>query len=161
MKYPSLTPLYRCLAALALAAFLAPAGAVEQEYPYRDFNTMTPSGTVEFEITSVKLIVGGTWGEGVLHYQGQRYPLRVSALSVGGFGVKSMKGQADVFGLESIDDFPGTYGGGAVGFTVGDASAGKAVLENGRKVVLRLKLQESEGLQMSTGLSGFEIEFAQ
>jgi len=130
-----------------------------EEQEFRDFSKMEPSGTVELDVTSVKLIAGAQWGSGTLRYQGKDYPLKVKALSVGGIGIKSVKGSGNVYDLKRLEDFAGKYGGGVVGATVGTKGAGKLTLENGKRVVLQLSVTDSAGAQLSVGLEGVEIEF--
>ena len=65
---------------------------------------MEPSGRVEFDITSVKLIAGAQWGSGTLRYEGKNYPLKVKALSVGGVGYKEVKASGSVYDLKRLED---------------------------------------------------------
>lgn len=141
---------------------LAVAFADEQR-DVRDYSKMTPSGTVEFDATSVKFLVGSSWGQGVLHYQGQSYPFKTKSLTAGGIGYREMKGSGNVYELDNLEDFPGIYAGGGAGVTIDKKtmSATETVLENGKGVVLRLTITDSEGLQLSASAGGIEIEFLQ
>jgi len=132
-------------------------GTAENEY--RDFSKMTPSGTLTFEVKSLRLLAGGSWGKGTLDYQGKTYPLKVVALTVGGVGYRSFEGTADVYDLNELSDFEGNYEGGAAGATIGNKGGGVTTLENKKRVVLKAKATESSGAQLSIGLSGVEIEF--
>ena len=152
---------YYSMLAIALVMFLTGAtyATSHQEQEFRDFSTMEPSGTVEFDITSVKLIAGAQWGSGTLRYQGKAHPLKVKALTAGGVGIKTVKGSGNVYDLKRLEDFAGKYTGAGVGATVGTKGAGKLTFENGKRVVLQLTVTDSAGAQLSVGLGGVEIEF--
>ena len=109
------------------------------EERYIDFSKETPSGTVEIRATSFKLLLGGSWGSGTLHFQGKAYPFKAKALSVGGIGYQEIDAGGDVYFLKKLEDFPGTYRGGSAGATAGTASKGMATLENTKGVILKLK----------------------
>lgn len=145
-------------AAFALLMTGSAYASSHEEQEFRDFSKMEPSGTVEFDITSVKLIAGAQWGSGTLRYQGKAYPLKVKALSAGGVGIKTAKGSGNVYDLKRLEDFAGKYGGGTVGATVGTKGAGKLTFENGKRVVLQFTVTDSAGAQLSLGLEGVEIE---
>jgi hypothetical protein len=127
---------------------------------YRDFSSMPVSGTMSFEVTSVKLIAGASWGEGTLSYQGKDYPIKVKSLSAGGIGYRTMKGEGKVYDLNRLEDFPGIYGGGTAGATAANAGGGVATLENSKRVVIQAEVTDSEGLQLSLSAGGIQIEFA-
>ena len=130
-----------------------------EEQEFRDFSKMEPSGTVEFDATSIKLIAGVQWGSGTLSYQGKDYPLKVKALSAGGIGIKSVKASGNVYDLKRLENFAGKYSGGTAGATAGTKGGGKLSFENGKRVVLNLTVTDSAGLQLSVGLAGVEIKF--
>ena len=147
----------RMMLVLAAVMLVNATGYTAEEY--RDFSKMEPSATVEFDITSVKLIAGASWGSGTLHYQGKDYPLNVKALTAGGVGYKEVKGSGNVYDLKNLEDFPGTFSGGTAGATAGTKGIGAVTLENPRRVVLQLTVTDSKGLQLSVGLGGVEISF--
>jgi len=151
----------RPMLAIVLVMFMAGLtyAASHEEQEFRDFAKMEPSGAVEFDVTSIKLIAGAQWGSGTLHYQGKEYPLKVKALSAGGIGIKKVKGSGNVYDLKRLADFAGKYGGGTAGATAGKKGVGKITFENGNRVVLQLTVTDSAGLQLSVGLGGVEIEF--
>ena len=120
---------------------------------------MEPSGTLEFDVTSVKLIAGVSWGTGTLNYEGKSYPLKVRAGTAGGIGYRSMKGTGEVYMLEKLEDFPGIYGGGGAGVTVADKGTGTTSMENGKGVVINAKVTDSTGAQLALSAGGIEIAF--
>jgi len=132
--------------------------AQESAPNYTDFDNMTPDATIEIRAKSFKLLLGGAWGEGVLHYQGKAYPFKAKAGSVGGVGYKSVDATGEVFRLESLDDFAGFYTGGALGATAGSKGSTGVALENGKKVVIRLDAA-GKGLQLSASLGSLNISW--
>ena len=145
--------------ALAMLVSSLSYAADSSEQEFRDFSKMEPSATVEFDVTSVKLIAGASWGSGTLHYQGKEYPLNVKALSAGGVGYREIKGSGNVYDLKNLEDFPGVYSGGTAGATAGTKGMGAITLENMQRVVLQLTVTDSQGLQVSLGLGGVEVAF--
>lgn len=144
-----------------IAAITAHADSHEGDREFVDYSKMTPSATMEFDITSVKLIAGASWGTGTLHYQGKSYPLKVKSGSVGGIGYRSMKGTGKVYELNKLEDFAGIYGGGAVGATVGTKGGGSSTIENGKGVVIKATATDSSGAQLALSAGGIEIAFAE
>jgi len=145
------------LALVASMAAIADQKAADEEY--RDFSKMTPSATMDFDVTSVKLIAGASWGTGNLHYEGKVYPLKVKAGSAGGIGYRSMKGTGKVYELKKLEDFPGIYGGGTAGATIGNKGGGDSTIENGKGVVIMATATDSSGAQLALSLGGIQIEF--
>ena len=146
-------------AALLATSIVAASGHTE-EPNHRDFSKMPISGTLVFDVTSVKLIAGASWGSGSLSYQGKDYPIKVKSLSAGGVGVRSMKGEGKIYALNRLEDFPGIYGGGTAGITAGTAGGGVATLENDNRVVIQLSVTDTKGLQLALSAGGIQIEFA-
>lgn len=146
--------------AALLTASVVYASEHTNESTYRDFSNMPVSGTVTFDVTSVKLIAGASWGTGTLTYQGKDYPIKVKSVSAGGIGYRSMKGEGKVYELNRLEDFPGIYGGGAAGVTAGTAGGGVSTIENSKRVVIQAKVTDSEGVQLSLSAGGIQIEFA-
>ena len=148
-----------------LCAFLLVVGGMssayaEDEIPeqrYIDFDKETPSGSVEISGKQIALIVGGGWGSGVLHYQGEDHPFKISGLKAGGVGYVEIEAAGEVYFLNKLEDFPGMYRQGAVG-----AAAVKggmmATAENSKGVILRLKAK-TEGVALNLGLGGMSIRF--
>jgi len=144
-----------------IAAITAHADSHGEDNKFTDYSKMTPSATMEFDITSVKLIAGASWGTGTLHYQGKSYPLKVKSGSVGGIGYRSMKGTGKVYELKKLEDFAGIYGGGTAGATVGKKGGGASTIENGKGVVIKASATDSSGAQLALSAGGIEIAFAE
>lgn len=118
-----------------------------------------PSGTVDIQAKSLRLLVGGNWGSGVLHYQDNDYPFTVRGLTVGGVGFTEVDATGDVYFLNNLQDFEGTYGAATIGATVGKGKGG-GEFENSKGVVIRLKAK-SKGVALSLGTGGIEVKFAE
>ncbi|MCP4286172.1 MAG: hypothetical protein GY792_17270 [Gammaproteobacteria bacterium] len=143
---------------LALLASVSAYSDQVKDNEFTDFNKMAPSAMIDFEITSVKLIAGASWGTGTMQYEGKSYPVKVSAGTVGGVGYRSMKGTGKVYKLNKLEDVAGVYSGGIAGATIGNKGGGVSTLENGKGVVIKATATESSGAQLSIGLGGLEIE---
>lgn len=156
---PTLLKRAKWLPALTIAfiTFTAAHAQDTEENNFQDFSKMTPSGTLTFEVTSVKLLAGGSWGEGTLSYQGAEYKLKVTALSAGGVGYRTMQGTGEVYKMKELADIEGVYRGGTAGATVGTMGGGVSTIENGKGVVIRTKVTDSTGAQLSLSLGGLEI----
>jgi len=156
MKIRDLVQTLLCAFCL-LYAGMSPVYAEEApEQRYIDFDKETPSGTMELEGKQIALIVGGGWGSGVLHFQGQDYPFKVTGLKAGGIGYVEMDAVGDVYFLEKLEDFSGKYGTAAIGATMVKGGV-VATVENGKGVILRLKAKSS-GAALNLGVGGMSIK---
>jgi len=142
-----------------LASVSAYADSHEGDNKFTDYSKMTPSATMDFDVTSVKLIAGASWGTGNLNYQDKVYPLKVKSGSAGGIGYRSVKGTGKVYGLKNLEDFAGVYTGGTAGATIGNKGGGDSTLENGKGVVIKAMATDSSGAQLALSVGGIEIAF--
>ena len=114
------------------------------------------SGVVEIRVTKAGFIVGVGGGEGVLIFQGRRYPLSIGGISVGatiGASTTDLIGRAHP--LHQAADIAGTYT--AIGSGVAVAGGvGSVRLRNERGVVLDLRGRKV-GLEFSVNVSGMRI----
>jgi len=116
----------------------------------------TPSGTVVIDETQVMLIVGGDSGHGTLTFQGNDYKFKAKGLKVGGIGVHKMDLTGEVYHLNNLADFTGLYAEAEAGV---DVLKGKGYysLKNDKGTVMHLR-SKSEGVALSVGVEGFDIE---
>lgn len=142
-----------------MAIVAIPVVAAAEKPEHRDLSKMEKTGALTFEITSVKLIAGASWGKGTLHYGGNSYPIKVKAASAGGIGYRSIKGVGDVYNLKRLEDFEGVYAGGTAGVTVSDMGGGSSMLENGKEVMIRAKVTDGKGVQLALSAGGIQIQF--
>jgi hypothetical protein len=143
--------------ALPLSAF-ADDTVLDNSVTNPDKPELVESGTMEVEATQVRLILGGSKGAGVLHFNGKDYNFKLSGASVGGVGVTSVKAACTVYNLNDISDFPGTYSGGSVG-AVAVEGVGASSWENTKNVVINCKAETAEGLALNLGLNAVTVEF--
>jgi len=116
---------------------------------------LVESGTLEVSAKQMRLIVGGTKGTGVLHFNGKNYKFKMSGASLGGVGVTKVDAVGTVYNLNDIKDFPGTYAGMGVGATAVEG-AGASTWEN-KGVVVKMK-SKTEGLALNMGMNAITIE---
>ena len=146
-------------AALPLSA-LAAETITDNKVTNPDHPPLVESGTIEVKAESIRLILGGSKGTGVLHYQGKDYHFKMSGGSVGGVGVTKVDSVGVVYNLKSIEDFPGTYSGGSVGAVAGKGVGGSS-WENPKHVVLKMHAKSAEGLALNLGLNAVTVELVQ
>ena len=147
---------------LAVAASSVPVSAQVADHKPRhtaeEIAKAKPSGRIEVTAEQIRLLVGGAQGRGTLYYGGKQYPFTLKAVTAGGVGVTKVNATGDVYFLDKLEDFPGTYSAVTIGATVG-AGAGGSQYENNKGVFISVK-SKSEGLALSLGLGAVSVEFA-
>src|SRR4051794_37467333 len=133
-----------CATALAgLAACANPSGSMSlQGKPL--------SGYVHMNEVQAAYLGSGSAGSGTLNYQGQAYPFSVGGLGVGGIGISTIRARGEVYGLQRLSAFPGTYAQGRFGFALGTKSGGDLWLQNANGVIMHLAAKRT-GLMLSLG----------
>ena len=119
------------------------------------FAAETPSGTVVIDETQVMLLLGGSLGGGTLLVGSESYHFKVSGLKLGGVGVHKVHLTGDVYHLNHINDFAGTYVAAEAALTVVKGRGG-FWLRNGKGVVLSIGAH-SDGLALGLGVEGLKI----
>ena len=113
-------------------------------------------GTVRIRIFKAGFIIGGSAGEGVLTYQGRRYPLSIGGSSYGfTFGASETHFHGTVSNIRRPSDVSGVYAQGGAGAAVG-RGVQAIVLTNQNGAVLELS-GEQDGLIVSLDLSGLAL----
>jgi hypothetical protein len=116
-----------------------------------------PSGTVTLESTSIALGIGVEWGHGTLTLNnGSTHKFEVKGISVVDLGISKVEATGDVFDLKNIADFPGDYSAVKAGATFAKKSAGDVILQNEKKVQIRLT-PKGTGVQLTAGFGGVVI----
>lgn len=111
-----------------------------------------PSGTVSIDETQFAFILGGTRGGGTVTFHGKEYPFKIGGITAGAnVGVSKMSAAGEVYDLEDIAKFPGTYTKLDVSITLGGGVGGLR-LKNENGVIMRLE-SRTEGLQLNVGSS--------
>jgi lipid-binding SYLF domain-containing protein len=113
-------------------------------------------GTVRIRIFKAGFIIGGSAGEGVLTYQGRRYPLSIGGLSYGfTFGASETRFHGAVRNIRRPSDISGVYAQVGAGAAV-VRGAQAIVLTNQHGAILELT-GEQNGLIVSLDLSGLAL----
>jgi lipid-binding SYLF domain-containing protein len=113
-------------------------------------------GTISIRIFKAGFIVGGSAGEGVLTFHGQRYPLSIGGLSYGfTFGASETRFHGTVSNIHRPSDINGVYAQGGAGAAVGRGAQAIA-LANQNGALLTLSGEQS-GLIVSADLSGLAL----
>ena len=139
-------PIRRYFMAAGLVIFAAAAApAMAQER----------SGDITFTGGDIAAGVGISWGDGQLHYKGKTYPFTLSGLSVADVGIAKIDAAGDVYNLQRVEDFPGSYAAVSVGTTVAGGGA-LAAMENQNGV--RIYIQSSAvGFKLNLSTDGVTI----
>jgi hypothetical protein len=111
---------------------------------------LAPDGTIDMHQVQVAYLASGGGGSGTLYYQGAAYPFTVGGVGIGGIGASTISASGEVYKLNSLSQFPGTYGQARYGFAIGTDSAGDLWLQNESGVILHLKAKR-KGLMLSLG----------
>jgi hypothetical protein len=117
-----------------------------------------PSGTIEVSAEQLRLLVGGASGKGTLHYKGKQYPFTIKALTAGGVGYTKVTATGDVYFLDKLEDFAGTYSAATIGAALGKGVGGSQY-ENNKGVFISVK-SKTEGVALNLGLGGVEVTLA-
>lgn len=110
----------------------------------------SPSGFVEMHEVQAAYIGSGAGGGGTLYFHGREYPFGLGAAGIGGIGLSTVEANGDVYNLERVEQFPGTYGQARYGFAIGTESGGDLWLQNEQGVILHLKAKRT-GLMLTLG----------
>jgi hypothetical protein len=123
-----------------------------------DIAKAKPSARIEATAEQIRLILGGAQGRGTLYYGGKQYPFTMKAVTAGGVGVTKVSATGDVYFLEKLEDFPGTYSAVTIGAAV-VGGAGASQYENNKGVFISVK-SKTEGVALNLGAGAVSIAFA-
>ena len=115
----------------------------------------TPVANISFHGGSVAFIGGVNWGSGRMRYQGRRYGLKVSGVSIGAIGASSYDAVGQIYNLRRASDVEGAYAAVEASATAG-AGAGEIDMKNDKGVEIRAH-STSAGLKLQLGGSGVNI----
>jgi hypothetical protein len=119
----------------------------------------TDTGKVTLESKSVAIGIGVSWGDGVLEYQGKKYPFTVNGLSVLDLGISKVTARGDVAKLKKVEDFSGNYVAAGAGVTVG-GGASAVVMKNQNGVEMTLTAT-TQGVKLALAAAGVDIKLKQ
>jgi hypothetical protein len=134
----------------ALALFLLAACESSVKVGPQAVAGLTPDGTIDMQEVQVAFLASGGGGSGTLNFRGATYPFTIGGLGVGGIGASTISASGEVYKLNSISQFPGTYGEARYGYALGNRSGGDLWLQNSAGVIMHLKAKR-EGLILSLG----------
>jgi len=112
-------------------------------------------GQVTLELQGVGALVGVSWGNGVLHFKGKKYSIRVEGLSVGDLGYAKISARGKVYNMKHHLDITGTYAAAGAGVALAGGVAGLA-MKNERGVVIDLSATQA-GVKLNLGPQGLTI----
>ena len=135
------------LAAILIAWF---AGATRAEDPLGP-----PSATLRIESHEVAAGIGVTWGKGILTVDGVDHTFSVAGLSVADVGVARVTATGEVYGLQKLEDFNGTYQGVKLGIAVGGGSEFVA-MRNENNVYIKMRAGQ-QGVRLSLATNGTRL----
>ena len=115
-----------------------------------------PVASIKIDDTQLGFIVGGSWGGGVLTYKGVDYAFKIKGLKVGTIGVSKVSAVGNVYNMNDLSKFSGTYVAGQAGIAIA-GGVGGTILENQNKVVIRLSSTQ-KGVALNIGVDGITIE---
>jgi hypothetical protein len=114
-----------------------------------------PDATIELTQGQVAIGIGYSWGEGVLTYQGKKYPVKVKGLSVVDVGITKARAKGGVYNLKKLEDFDGNYTTAAAEATLG-GGVGATNMNNQNGVTIKL-VSTTRGVNLKLAASGVEL----
>ena len=121
-------------------------------------SAQSPDGVIELSGGSVAIGIGYSWGSGTLIFQGKRFPLKVSGLSVASVGITDYTAAGSVEGLKTPQQIEGVFTAVAAGGTLG-GGGGVAAMKNQNGVVIHLT-STTQGLSLTLAAEGMKISLA-
>ena len=113
-------------------------------------------GKVTINDTQLGFIIGGSWGKGVLSYNGRDYDFKIKGLKLGTIGISKVSAVGNVYNMNDLSKFSGTYIAGQAGIALA-GGVGGTVLENQNKVYIRLSSTQ-QGVALNFGIDGLTIK---
>ncbi len=113
-------------------------------------------GKVTINDTQLGFIIGGSWGKGVLSYNGRDYEFKIKGLKLGTIGISKVAAVGNVYNMNDLSKFSGTYIAGQAGIALA-GGVGGTVLENQNKVYIRLSSTQ-QGIALNFGIDGLTIK---
>ena len=111
---------------------------------------------MSIDLTSFAAGVGASWGSGVLRYQGKTYRFSVTGLTVGNVGISTISAVGNVYNLYRPKNLAGNYVAVGAGIAMAGGVGGVS-MKNQKGVLIQLYTVQ-QGLQLTVGPQGFNIE---
>jgi hypothetical protein len=116
-----------------------------------------PSGTISIKLNSASAMMGASWGQAVLTFQGRTHLFRVRGLKVLSVGIRRLALSGDVYSLTNINDLAGTYqkaDPAGLTFIVGERGP---VIRNDKGVTINLVARQ-KGLNLDLVQEGLTFQ---
>ncbi len=114
-----------------------------------------PSGTVVIDETQVMVIIGGSSGGGTLTCDDNSYSFKTGGLKLGIVSIQNVHLTGNVYDLNDVKDFPGTYLQLEASASLVEGSGG-LWMKNSNGVTLNLK-SSNDGVALNLGATGLKI----
>ena len=144
------------VSALACALLVGAAFADDPKSTPAVNTDQQPDATINLTGGSVAAGIGWVWGQGELTYQGKKYPVKLSGVSVADVGAAHITATGNVYNMTTLKDFEGNYTAASAGLTVGGGGSA-AILRNQHGVVIKL-LSTTAGLRFNLSADGVNIK---
>lgn len=118
-----------------------------------------PDARMQFSSTSFGLLFGYSRGQGELEFRGRKYPFTVSQIKAATLGVTKVEALGQVYRLQDVADFAGTYAAVEGGLTLFQGG-GNAMLRNEKGVTLFLQ-NVQYGFDVTLGGGGLSITLSE
>ena len=116
-----------------------------------------PNGTISVELNSASALMGASWGQAVLTFQGKTHLFKVKGLKVLSIGVRKLSVNGDVYNLTNYLDLAGTYkkaDPAGITFIVGEKDL---VIRNDKGVTINIKGKQ-KGLDLDLVKEGLTFK---
>ncbi len=125
-----------------------------------DIENATPSGTVTGSIKTIGFLVSARWGNGVLVLEsGEQLRFHLVGAKALETGAAKNNFVGEVYNLQNVDDFEGTYWGASKNINLGTLGKGEGIVNNARCVVVKLRMTGT-GLKVSgPAPGGVDVSF--
>jgi hypothetical protein len=145
--------------AVTASGNMALAQSDEEKAQACDRDTMVQSATLKFNLKTIAFLVGVPWGEGVLTLNdGFQLTFDVSGAKLLETGIANANFEGEVYNLNDIEDFEGTYWGASTKLTLVKGK-GELQTNNSNCVFIRAR-PTGGGLQLSAPApEGLAIKF--
>ncbi len=114
-----------------------------------------PDATIELTQGQVGVGIGFSWGDGTLKFQGKKYPVKVTGLSVIDVGITRATAKGSIYNLKKLEDFDGNYTSATAEGTLG-GGVGATTMKNQNGVVIHL-ITTTKGVNVKLAPAGVEL----
>jgi hypothetical protein len=135
--------------ALVLAMVMTAGAALAQ--------TQTPSGTISIKLNSASAVMGASWGQAVLTFEGRTHRFRVRGLKVGSAGIRRLSLRGDVYNINNVNELAGTFRRADLAGLTFIAGERGLVIRNDQGVTINL-VGQKRGLSLDLVQEGLTLQ---